>query len=148
MRLQENNLIMEQYALIHEKKKLPKGFVPFKKGHGKKDSKGKKKNPFASMKKESADIYATMSEAPMTADDQQLQQDAGINQEQSVPAPGAPSPEDQDLIRAAAQSVGIEPESLWQFYQQYGKGQPLADFLSKQNDDNAFDHGQTVDDSL
>lgn len=82
---------MEQYALINEKKKLPKGFVPFKKGHGKKkgkeddkkDSKGKKKNPFASMKKESADIYATMSEAPMTADDMQLQSDAGLNDQHS-----------------------------------------------------------------
>jgi len=85
MRLQENNLIMEQYALIHEKKKLPKGFVPFKKGHGKKkgkddaDSKDKKKNPFASLKKESVEIYSTMAEAPMTADDMQLQKDAGIN---------------------------------------------------------------------
>ena len=65
---------MEQYALIHEKKKLPKGFVPFKKGHGKKkgkeDSKDKKKNPFASLKKESA----------MSGDDMQLQKDAGINE--------------------------------------------------------------------
>ena len=94
MRLQENNLIMEQYSLINEKKKLPKGFVPFKKGHGKKkgkeddkkDTKSKKKNPFASLKKESADIYATMSEAPMSGDDMQLQSDAGINDQHNSEA--------------------------------------------------------------
>ena len=79
---------MERYALINEKKKLPKGFIPFKKGHGKKkdkeDSKDKKKNPFASLKKESADIYATMDEAPMSGDDMQLQQDAGMSNEEII----------------------------------------------------------------
>lgn len=162
MRLQENNLIMEQYALINEKKKLPKGFVPFKKGHGKKkgkeddkkDSKGKKKNPFASLKKESAAIYATMSEAPMTADDQQLQADAGISgTDSATPLSAKPSAEEIELLNSVAPTIGMSIKDLWWYYldckderaeDEHRAGDPptnetLADFLKSQNDMGVFD---------